>query len=618
MSLVEVKNGTQKLNQTIDSWSKGVSLKSQPKDIAKDLLKGAIDLQESLIVLGKLQEGSCMPSSKKKQEKESEDLFSRIGSDRFESFTLYDWGCRKDRKLANGSSRDWLTELREVIKDGLSKQNLLPPNKSYQETVFTSKDSEALAAGKKKLQLSSDIASTSSSISSSMMYSTYEFTSSESFSSRTTEEKSKGSNLIAKLMGLEEFPSKPPRKQLDVSSKTRPVFDFDLPNAKKPSFFVQKSDREHMLLDEIIIMMQSKGVLRSNKQEVKQTSKRFMDDDSSPIVLMRPQRLGPDHHQVKVYDNPMRKLHQEKAKTEDKSVNNRGNNKLSTTNKQNASVPVVTKPQRKQEVEKKIHKIQKMAPPVKKKPVDNAKSTSLVSKNGSLKQANSQRNVQQNPNKLRNQVKSIKTEKPVKEALTNQEETRDSEVTIKETKKVRHQSPNKACEKDSHHVRDVTTSTNQPEARNNQEQSNASHVNEQNARILKTITDFHDSKPANSELFHDCVNEFLEQENQRFNFSSRVCISEDQLIKEIIKKLETLNNYSKFSKESYDADTVSLMLERDLSFTTFGGTWGTTGWKDGCTVNEIEETVLDLEKLVLSRLIDEMLLELVCKKSRFV
>ncbi|XP_076904096.1 uncharacterized protein LOC143559384 isoform X2 [Bidens hawaiensis] len=617
MSLVEVKNGTQKLNQTIDSWSKGVSLKSQPKDIAKDLLKGAIDLQESLIVLGKLQEGSCMPSSKKKQEKESEDLFSRIGSDRFESFTLYDWGCRKDRKLANGSSRDWLTELREVIKDGLSKQNLLPPNKSYQETVFTSKDSEALA-GKKKLQLSSDIASTSSSISSSMMYSTYEFTSSESFSSRTTEEKSKGSNLIAKLMGLEEFPSKPPRKQLDVSSKTRPVFDFDLPNAKKPSFFVQKSDREHMLLDEIIIMMQSKGVLRSNKQEVKQTSKRFMDDDSSPIVLMRPQRLGPDHHQVKVYDNPMRKLHQEKAKTEDKSVNNRGNNKLSTTNKQNASVPVVTKPQRKQEVEKKIHKIQKMAPPVKKKPVDNAKSTSLVSKNGSLKQANSQRNVQQNPNKLRNQVKSIKTEKPVKEALTNQEETRDSEVTIKETKKVRHQSPNKACEKDSHHVRDVTTSTNQPEARNNQEQSNASHVNEQNARILKTITDFHDSKPANSELFHDCVNEFLEQENQRFNFSSRVCISEDQLIKEIIKKLETLNNYSKFSKESYDADTVSLMLERDLSFTTFGGTWGTTGWKDGCTVNEIEETVLDLEKLVLSRLIDEMLLELVCKKSRFV
>ncbi|XP_076942576.1 uncharacterized protein LOC143612487 [Bidens hawaiensis] len=604
MSLVEVKNGTQKLNQTIDSWSKRGGRKSQPKDIAKDLLKGALDLQESLIVLGKLQEGSCMPSSKKKQEKESDDLFSRIGSDRFESFTPYDSGCRKDRKLANRSSRDCLTELREVIKYGLSKQNLLPPNKSFQETVFSSKDSEALA-GKNKLQLSSDIASTSSSISSSMMYSTHEFTSSESFSSRTTEEKSKGSNLIAKLMGLEEFPSKPPRKQLDVSSKTRPVFDFDLPNAKKPSFFVQKSDREHMSLDEIIIMMQSKGVLRSNKQEVKQTSKRFMDDDSSPIVLMRPQRLGPDHHQVKVYDNPMRKLHQEKSKTKDKSVNI----------KQKASVPVVTKPQRKQEVEKKIDKIQKMAPPVKKKPVDNAKSTSIVSKNGSLKQAIPQRNAQQNPNKLRNQVKNIKTEKLVKEVLTNQELTRDSEVTNKETKKVRHQSPNKACEKDSHHVRDVTMSTDQPETRNNQEQSNASDANEQKARILKTINIFQDSKPANSELFHDCVNEFLEHENQRYNFSSRVCVSEDQLIKEFIKKFETLNNYSKFSKERYDADTVSVMLERDLSFTTFGGTWGTTGWKDGCTVNEIEETVLDLEKLVLSRLIDEMLLELLVSKK---
>ncbi|XP_076941270.1 uncharacterized protein LOC143610765 [Bidens hawaiensis] len=596
MSLLEVKNGTQKLNQTIDSWSKskGVSLKSQPKDIAKDLLKGALDLQESLIVLGKLQEGSCMPYSKKKQEKESEDNYSGFGSDRFESFTLYDSGCQKDRKFANGSSRDCLTELREVIKEGLSKQNLLPPNKCFQETVFTSQDSEALA-GKKKLQLSSDIASTSSSISSSMMYSTHEFTSSESFSSRTTEEKSKGSNLIAKLMGLEEFPSKPPRKQLDVSSKTRPVLDFDLPNAKKPSFFVQKSDRKHMSLDEIIIMMQYKGVLRSNKQEVKQTSKRFMDD-ASPIVLVRPQRLGPDHHQVKVYDNPMRKLHKEKAKTEDISVKNKGNNK------QKASVSVVKKPQRKQEVEKKIDKIQKMAPPVKKKPVDNAKSTSLVSKNGSLKQVNPQRSVQLNPNKLRNQMKNIKTEKPVKDALTNPEETRDSEATIKATKKARHQSPNKA------------------KTRNNQQQNSASYANEQKARILKTITDFQDSEPANSELFHDCINEFLEHENQRCNFSSRVficSISEDQLIKDIIKKLETLNNYSKFSMQSYDADTVSVMLERDLSFTTCG-TWGTTGWKDGCTVNEIEETVLDLEKLVLSRLIDEMLLELVSKKSRFV
>ncbi|KAL8243004.1 hypothetical protein R6Q59_013306 [Mikania micrantha] len=643
-SLVEVKNGAQKLNEVIGSWSNMVSFKSQRKDITKDLLKGALDLQESLMVLGKLQESSCLTNIKKEQEKQSEGHISRIGSDRFESFRVYDSDYQKERNSENGSSRDCFVELREVIKEGLSKQNLLPPNKSFQEKTFTSTCTDGLA-GKKKLQLSPDIASTSSSRSSSMVYSTHEFTSSESFSSRATEEKSKGSNLIAKLMGLEDFPSKSTRKQLDVSSKMRPVFDVDLQNAKKPQFLVQKSDREHMSLDEIIMMMQSKGLLKSNKREIKQTSKR-LTDDVPPIVLMKPQCLGPDNHKVKVYDNPIRKLHQEKAKTEHDSVKTRGKSK-SLLNKQRASVPDVTKPQRKQEVVKKIDKYQKIAPLVKKKPLENAKPANVISKNGSLKQVKPQKSVHQNPNsssvlstsKMRNQMKNIKTEKPVNEALTtvslevlqinlsNQEDSQNSKATIKETENVRHQSLNKAFEKHSYHVRDVMSGMDQSETRNSQKEIIASEVNEQKAfkaRILKATSSFQDSKPGNAELFHDCVNEFLEYENQRQNpliprsiLPSRVCISEDQMIREIEKKFENLRKYSKYSDDSSDADTVSELLERDLNLTTIGGAWGTTGWKDGCTINEIEETVLDLEMLFLSRLIDEILLELV-NKGRFV
>ncbi|XP_076889806.1 uncharacterized protein LOC143540707 isoform X1 [Bidens hawaiensis] len=429
MSLVEVKNGARNLNEAIDFWSKGVGFKSQPKVIAKDLLKGALDLQESLMMLGKLQEVS-LTSFKKKHEKPSEEIFSRNGSDRFESFEIYDSGYQKDRKLANGSSRDCFTELREVIKEGLSKQ------KSYQESAFSSTYVEGLE-GKRKPQLSPDIASTSSSTSSSMVFSTHEFTSSESFSSRATEEKSKGLNLIAKLMGLEEFPAKPPRKQMDVSSKTRPVFDVDLPNGKKPQFFVKKTDREHMSLDEIINMMQSKGLLRSNKREIKQSSKRF-EDDVSPIILVRPQRVGlySDDPKVKVYENPIRKVHQEKAKTEDKSVKNR----------QKASVPVARKPQRKQEVEKKVDKIQNTAPQIKKKSVENAKSTKSISKNSSLKPQrtalSSQVSKRTNSsalstNKSNNQKKSTKIGKPiiVHEVLQVdspiQEESKDFEVKIK-------------------------------------------------------------------------------------------------------------------------------------------------------------------------------------------
>ncbi|XP_076896088.1 uncharacterized protein LOC143548936 [Bidens hawaiensis] len=283
-----------------------------------------------------------------------------------------------------------------------------------------------------------------------MVFSTHEFTSSESFSSRATEEKSKGSNLIAKLMGLEEFPAKPPRKQVDVCSKTRPVFDVDLPNGKKPQFFVKKTDREHMSLDEIINMMQSKGLLRSNKREIKPTSKRFVDD-VSPIVLVKPQRAGlySDELKVKVYENPIRKIHQEKAKTEDKSARNRGTLKSksdSPSNKPKASVPVVTKSQRKQEVEKKIDKIQKMAPQIKKKSVDSAKSTNSISRNSSVKPQRSAllNQVSKRTNssalstsKSNNVKKNTKIEKPiiVHEALQIdsqiQEESKDFEVKIK-------------------------------------------------------------------------------------------------------------------------------------------------------------------------------------------
>jgi len=60
--VMEVSRGAQKLNQMIDSWSKGVIFDGQSKDIAQDLLKGALDLQESLVMLGKSQEASLYMS----------------------------------------------------------------------------------------------------------------------------------------------------------------------------------------------------------------------------------------------------------------------------------------------------------------------------------------------------------------------------------------------------------------------------------------------------------------------------------------------------------------------------------------------------------------------------
>ncbi|CAH1426364.1 unnamed protein product [Lactuca virosa] len=628
--LVEVKNGAQKLNEAIDSWSNGGHFRSQPKDIAKDLLKGALDLQESLMMLGKLQEASCMTKLKKKQEKSSEVLVGKINSDRFESFQSYDMGFEKQRKSENGSSKDCYSELRDVIRDGLSKQNLLP-NKSFQESAFS---------GERKLQLSPDMASTSSSRSSSMVYSTHEFTSSESLSSRATEDKSKGSNLIAKLMGLDEFPSKPvPSTSINKlkSSKMRPFFDVDLPNGKKPNFFAQKMDREHMTLDEIIKMVQTKGLLRSNKREIKQ--KRFEDDDVPPIVLMKPQK-GKGNVNVNVNTNSIRKLHQEKAKAEEKAMKSR---EKSGCNKQKGCVQGVMKQERKQEMEKKIDKIQKIPPQLKKKQVENVKLTNSDSKNDSLKP---KKKALTNPitkrisssglssNKSSNQKKNVKLEKVVNKVnepsstiihevlqidSPKEQEIQDSEVTRND--------PEETGVSDVNQPKDeiLKTTNSFQDSKILKTESNIQDFeilktvsSFQNSEILKTIGSFQDFEPTNFGLFQDCVNEFLEHENRRKNpwltismLASRNCgLEEDELMREIVKGVENLRNYSKFSNESSNGDTVYEFLERDLCLNKMGGTWS-SGWKDGCTLDEVEEAVLDLEKIVLSKLIDDMLMELV-------
>ncbi|XP_024979832.1 uncharacterized protein LOC112516831 [Cynara cardunculus var. scolymus] len=395
-----------------------------------------------------------------------------------------------------------------------------------------------------------------------------------------------------------------------------------------------------MSLDKIIELMQSKGLLRSKNREIKPTSdsyseKRFRDD-VPPIVLMKPQRLGPDkavnNQKSKANVNPIRKLHLEKAKAEEKAVKISG--KLAS-NKQKASVSVMRKPERKQETEKKIDKIQKMAPPpVRRKPVINS-----VSRSSSLKQAKS---GLQNPvskrtsspglsNNSSNRKKNSKIAKAVNEHLpttihevlqidsTNvkEPENGDSEVTIKEIDNARQKSICEAPEEDSHHVNNSVTVMDHPETRNNREKSSVPDIQEWKTRILQNITRFQDSEPASFELFHDCVNEFFDQENRRHSnpfhqtsvIKSRICVSADQLTREIVNGVENLRNYSKISNENPERDTVSGLLERDLSWSSMGGVWN-TGWKDGCTLDEVEEVVLDLEKILLSKLLDDMLMEL--------
>ncbi|XP_059290565.1 uncharacterized protein LOC132044095 [Lycium ferocissimum] len=311
--LMEVSREAQKLNQVIDSWSKGVTFERHSKDIAKDLLKGALDLQESLVMLGKLQEASQhMAKLKKKlKDKPVKDgiAIERTKSERISDHRFNRLEFQKPRFSVDRASRDCFDELREVIRDSFTRQNLLPPScasdfdtrkaelsPDLPFTSFTSSSEssfEKACFGRRKMIILSDVPSTSSSQSSMLQ--------SQEVTSFDYSPPPDGPNLIARLMGLEEIPrNQTTQKHFEVVKQGRPIFELDSPKAKKPAFISQKVDAKTRTLDEIIETMHFKGLLRSksnhgtHQSSVSGLLNKFVDD-SPPIVIMKP-LYAPDSH----------------------------------------------------------------------------------------------------------------------------------------------------------------------------------------------------------------------------------------------------------------------------------------------------------------------------------
>ncbi|XP_028105969.1 uncharacterized protein LOC114305037, partial [Camellia sinensis] len=242
-------------------WSVGMTIDGHSKEIAKDLLKGALDLQGSLIMLGKLQDKLW----ENRKEKSRGDRIGEVGIERTKSHHFQDhdsqMGFEKLGFSADGCSRDCFDELRTVIRDGLARQNLLLPSCTEKKAY----------CDKRTLDSGTDIASTSSS------QSFQGFASSDSSLKSNAPHKSKGSNLIAKLMGLEEIPSETvqisPQKKLEskkISFQRRPMFEIDMPKARKSHSADYKVDTEQKKLKEIVKRfenMQFERLVNGNSDE---------------------------------------------------------------------------------------------------------------------------------------------------------------------------------------------------------------------------------------------------------------------------------------------------------------------------------------------------------------
>ncbi|XP_038991565.1 uncharacterized protein LOC120114850 isoform X2 [Hibiscus syriacus] len=301
--LLEVSRRAHELNHVTDSFSKGLWCDGNSKDAAKDLFKGALDLQNSLHVLGRLQEASHYMAKLRKKEKEKWDgmrLRNEQVIRREDSSPVGERSyCKESRNLhlsADGFSRDCIEELREVIRDSLARQNLLPNINVEEKRCFGGRFDSA-----------SDIRSTSSSRSSTLR--TDNFTSMDSSISLSAQEKKgRGPSLVAKLMGLEELPSKPLRtnSQEVLESKkifVRPkhIFEISRPKVRKSEYVFREKVRESRTMKDILEIMHFKGLLKSNFiKEINNDSHQWSDfvseqkliNNFPPIVLIKP-RLNP-------------------------------------------------------------------------------------------------------------------------------------------------------------------------------------------------------------------------------------------------------------------------------------------------------------------------------------
>lgn len=117
------------------------------------------------------------------------------------------------------------------------------------------------------------------------------------------------------------------------------------------------------------------------------------------------------------------------------------------------------------------------------------------------------------------------------------------------------------------------------------------------------------------ELSLDYANEFIERRSLPdsrtrhpllpiYVGNSRISLSLDQLVEEVCNGVETLRSYHNLAcGNNLQTDSMYATLDRDMRCKELvSGTWD-LGWRNGYSVEEAEQTVNDLEKLLVSELI---------------
>lgn len=125
---------------------------------------------------------------------------------------------------------------------------------------------------------------------------------------------------------------------------------------------------------------------------------------------------------------------------------------------------------------------------------------------------------------------------------------------------------------------------------------------------------------ADPRLSLDCAHELMElkslQDSQTAHplLQTRLgnsigCITMDHLVDEVCDGIEHLRSYNKLAGENLPSDNIYAMLNSDLKCKGSMTSIWDLGWRNGYSLDEIDQVVSDIQKLVLRGLIEDILVD---------
>ncbi|CAK7349289.1 unnamed protein product [Dovyalis caffra] len=308
LHIKEISKGAQKLNQILRACSNGLNFESYSIEIGKELLKGAMDLEESLRMLVNLQEASeYMVSTQSKtritllDEDEDEDDNS-VRTAEHNQLALPKFSFDRPSRKSHYIQQVARTDLR---------QRIMALTYSSEATNFNHDKHHLSTLNSVSHKKSSSYGSTSKTLAA------LSEQKNQSSSSKSNPEKARIPNVIAKLMGLEELPENEDSKHTKKESSSKQKTGRSVTNKSAEG----SSTRERKTKDA------ENSVPTVKKQKQMQPSQIKMLQD--PKYALQAEKDLPNHHasfEMKTHDGKPPKKEVEGIKPE--RVSNKANVKM--------------------------------------------------------------------------------------------------------------------------------------------------------------------------------------------------------------------------------------------------------------------------------------------------